>query len=144
MTVICVATFAMAACSLPVTIPLGPMAGSDDPEFVTGSTDAAVETVEEQGMVERLGAQAWAAVRGALVSAAERGEDGQAFSWKSDNAGVEGTVTTVNAFFDESGAVCRRLAITAIAYSRTENLLAEACRKDGGGWNVRPSRDTVR
>ncbi|MEJ8571641.1 RT0821/Lpp0805 family surface protein [Microbaculum marinum] len=131
-----------AACSLPVTIPLGPMNG--EPELITGSIDIPEETVEEQGIADRVGTQAWAALRGALVSAAERGEDGQAFSWKTDNAGVEGTVTTVDAFFDADGAVCRRLAITAVAYARADSFVADACRRDGGGWNVKPSEQTRR
>lgn len=141
-----------ASCSLPVSIPLGPMAAIGQPDGATGSVPGTTETaetieaaepVDEEGIVERVGALAWAALSNALVSAAEQGEDGQPFSWKADNAGVEGTVTAINAFFDENGVVCRRMAITANAFQRTESFATEACRKDNGSWAVRPA-DRVR
>lgn len=130
-----------AACSLPISIPLGPLAAVSDPDIVTGSIAETDAPVEDEGISEQIGANAWAALRNVLASAAERGEDGQAFSWKSDNAEVEGTVTAVNAFFDENGVVCRRMAITASAYQRTDIFAADACRRDAGGWNVRPVSD---
>jgi len=128
-----------AACSVPVTIPLGPMAAAGDDDIVTGSIAPAADDVEETGISERIGAKAWAALKHAVASAAETGEDGQTFSWKSGDAAVEGTVTAINAFFDENGVVCRDLAITAIAYQRSERFAAEACRNDDGGWRVRPA-----
>ncbi len=109
---------------------------------ITGSVPT---EVIDDGVAERLGTRAWAALKAALVSAAENGEDGEAFAWKSPaTAGerhMEGTVTAVDAFFDDDGAVCRRLAITAIAYAREQALAAEACQRNGGGWNVKPIVD---
>ena len=128
-----------AACSVPVTIPLGPMAVADGDDIITASTSQTADDIEETGISERIGIKAWAALKHAVVSAAERGEDGQTFSWKSGDAAVEGTVTAINAFFDEDGAVCRDLAITAIAYQRSERFAAEACRSDDGGWRVKPA-----
>lgn len=136
------AGIALCACSFPVTVPLGPVAENGDAEIITGSIGTGDNDVEEQGMVDRLGAQTWAALRGAVVSAAEYGEDGQAFGWRDDRDGIEGTVTAVDAFFDEDGVVCRRMAITAIAYSNENSLIADACQKADGGWSVRPSPET--
>jgi len=139
-----VAAVLVSGCSLPISMPLASKGSLDEPELITGSIPT---EVNDTGVAERIGASAWAALKSALVSAAEIGQDGETFAWKSAGSGddlpVEGTVTTVNAFFDEDGAVCRRLAITAVAYTRTDTFVADACRKDGGGWNVRPSRESA-
>lgn len=128
----------ISACSLPISVPLSPLAG---PAAPAGTTQTASTEVVDSGVAERIGAKAWVALSSALVSAVERGEDGQAFTWKSagptDEWSTEGTVTALDAFFDEDGDVCRRLAITAVAYRRTDAFSAEACRREGGGWDVR-------
>ncbi len=130
---------------MPISMPLPSIAAADEPVLVTGSVSTdVVDTVA----AERVGSNGWAALKSALVSAAEIGQDGQTFAWKSpaslDDSGMEGTVTAIDAFFDKDGAVCRRLAITAIAYTRTDSFIANACRKDGGGWNVGPSTENAR
>jgi surface antigen len=129
----------LGGCAFPISVPLSPTAAISGSVADTGLVDA---EIVDAGVADRLGTNAWAALKLALASAAERGEDGQTFAWKSQGSGdewsMEGTVTAVDAFFDEGGAVCRRLAITAIAYQRTDVFSAEACRRDGGGWNVQP------
>lgn len=123
-------------------LPLASLTESSEPLEITGSVPT---EVVDDGVEERVGTRAWAALKAALVSAAENGEDGEAFAWKSPAAGeelqMEGTVTAVDAFFDDDGAVCRRLAITAIAYAREQAIAAKACQRDGGGWNVKPIGD---
>jgi len=127
------------ACSLPVEIPMASMTAQNEPELITGSVS---EKVVDNGVANRVGSVAWESLRVALVSAAERGDDGETFAWKSPGRGndrsMEGTVTAVDAFFDPGGAVCRRLSITATADQRQDAFWAEACRRDGGGWIVRP------
>jgi hypothetical protein len=127
------------ACSLPISVPMPSLNAASDPVEITGSISA---DVVDTGVAERVGSKAWASLKSALVSAAERGEDGETFAWKSPgetgDQHMEGTVTAVDAFFDEGGAVCRRLDITAVAYNARDAFRAEACRRDGGGWKVRP------
>ncbi len=134
-----------AGCSMPISMPLASIAAADKPVLVTGSVST---EVVDTGVAERVGSVGWAALKSALVSAAELDQDGQAFAWKSpagtQDSGMEGTVTAIDAFFDEGGAICRRLAITAVAYARTDSFVAEACRTDGGGWNVSPSDKPAR
>ncbi len=129
----------LSACSLPVSLPMPSIAGAAEPVEVTGTVST---EVDDEGFAESVGSRAWAALKAALVSAAEHGEDGETFAWKDpESVGgrySEGTVTAVDAFFDETGAVCRRLAITATAYQREDAFAAEACRRDGGGWTVKP------
>ncbi len=133
---------AAAGCALPVSIPLGPIAGltggaaSDDDEIVTGSVGPAVE---DGGISERVGQGAWPSLRAAVARAVERGEDGQTFPWKSEREELAGTVTPVTAYFGETGAVCRRLAITAARTSDLSDVFhAEACRLESGRWSVGP------
>jgi surface antigen len=126
------------ACSLPVEIPMASLKAKVEPVMVTGSVD---EVVVDNGVGARVGSVAWESLRPALVSAAEHGQDGEAFAWTSAGGGaeqsVQGTVTAIDAFFDEGGAVCRRLSITAAAYQRQDAFSAQACRRDGGGWTVK-------
>lgn len=124
-----------AGCSFPISIPLGSLTGGADEPIVTGSTSV---DVVDNGVSERVGGDAWAALRAALVTAAESVEDGRTYAWRSETSRVAGTVTAVDAFFDDVGVVCRRLAITATAYQRTDSFAANACRNDSG-WTVTPS-----
>lgn len=127
---------------MPISMPLPSISAADEPVLVTGSVSA---EVVDTGVADRVGSDVWTALKSALVSAAELGQDGQTFAWKSpENPENSGTVTAVDAFFDEDGAVCRRLAITAVAYARTDSFVADACRSDSGGWNVRPSAKPAR
>jgi 17 kDa outer membrane surface antigen len=136
--------FAAGGCSLPISIPLGPMGDSSSDTLITGSIGPRVDAidVDEEGVSERIGTGAWVALKRAVAAASETADDGQTFAWSSNEPGsphpTQGTVTAIDAFFAEDGAVCRRLAITATAYLRSDTFIADACRRSDGGWNVRP------
>lgn len=126
---------------MPVTMPLGPLTGlggDDDDRVITGSVGS---TVEEEGIVARLGAGSWTALQPALLRAVERGDDGETFAWRGEEAGLAGTVTPVSAYFGETGSVCRQVTITADRSAESEVFMAEACRAESGHWHVAPASE---
>jgi surface antigen len=128
---------AVGGCAMPVSIPLGPLAGLTGSKQESGLTTASAgPRIEEEGISDRLGTGGWDAVRSAILRAIEGGEDGETFAWRSETNGLAGTVTPVSAYFGETGSVCRRLAITAARSDLSDVFLAEACRADSGHWRV--------
>lgn len=124
-----------AGCSIPISIPLGPMTASLDEPAVTAGVEE--DTILDNGVAERVGDEAWAALRPVVVAAITSPDTGHALAWRSQSAPVSGTVTVIEALFDDAGAACRGLAITATAERRTDAFGARACRA-GPVWTLMP------
>lgn len=122
-------------CSIPISIPLGPMTAASEEPVTTGVEEEGA--IVDNGVAERVGEEAWAALRPAVVAAIATPGTGHAMAWRSETAPVSGTVTVIEAIFDDGVTACRGLAITAKAERRTDNFGARACRA-GPAWTLTP------
>lgn len=122
-------------CSIPISIPLGPMTASPEEPAVTANPEE--ETILDNGVADRVGDEAWAALRPAVVAAIASPGTGHAMAWRSETAPVSGTVTVIEAIFDDGVTACRGLAITATADRHTDSFGARACRA-GPAWTLTP------
>lgn len=129
---------AATGCSVPVTVPLAPLTGmSDSREVAPVTTGSIAVTVEEEGISEQLGEDAWSGMRSAVARAVEYGEDGETFAWRG-LAGERGSIVAVAVYSASSGQTCRRLSITAEDGADSREVVADACLHDGNLWRVRP------
>lgn len=122
-------------CSIPISIPLGPMTAA--PDETVDTAGAAPAAIVDEGVAARIGEDAWEALRPAVAAAIAAPDTGHAMAWRSATASVSGTVTVIETVFRDAGTPCRGLAITANADHRTDSFDARACR-DGQTWTVAP------
>ncbi|TCT09284.1 hypothetical protein EDC22_107131 [Tepidamorphus gemmatus] len=122
-------------CSIPISIPLGPLMVAPDETVDTASLQTAA--IVDEGVAARLGEEAWEALRPAVAAAIAAPGPGHALAWRSATAPVSGTVTVIEMVFRTAGSPCRGLAITARADHRTDSFDARVCRS-GQAWTVTP------
>lgn len=75
-----------------------------------------------------------AAVLEAIGYALAQVGDGSSYVWHRTDGPLMGNVRIVSSFRDETGAVCRKLALTLILGDLVRPSEATACRDSGGHW----------
>ena len=107
----------------------------DDQEY-TSATPTAVQTRVGQS-ADALNEADLAIAKAAAAEAVNRKGKDVSVPWENPATGARGTVTPLAAAYSQNGATCRDFLASYVRDTTEAWLEGEACRMDGGGWEVR-------
>jgi hypothetical protein len=78
--------------------------------------------------------------RAAVAEVLARGGETASAPWENPRTGARGTVTPIAAAYDHNGATCRDFLASYVRAGSEAWLQGEACRQNGGKWEVKSLR----
>jgi hypothetical protein len=78
--------------------------------------------------------------RAAVAEVLARGGETVSAPWENPRTGARGTVTPIAAAYDHNGATCRDFLASYVRAGSEAWMQGEACRQNGGKWEVKSLR----